>query len=89
MDFAGSKADVLPVATNDMGPRISGRYLSMNRATNPFGADVGSGSATRTAAIGQVRRASMASQIRPGVSVPLNRSIAMRPVGEVTLISVR
>jgi hypothetical protein len=34
-------------------------------------------------------RASMASQIRAGVSVPLKRSIATIPVGEVTLISVK
>ena len=34
------------------------------------------------------RRASIASQIRPGVSLPLNLSIATMPVGEVTLISV-
>ena len=33
-------------------------------------------------------RASIASHIRPGVSVPLNLSIATMPVGEVTLISV-
>ena len=30
----------------------------------------------------------MASHIRPGVSVPLNLSMATMPVGEVTLISV-
>jgi len=37
----------------------------------------------------QPTRASIASQMRAGVSVPLKRSIATMPVGEVTLISVR
>jgi hypothetical protein len=32
--------------------------------------------------------ASIASQMRAGVSVPLKRSMATMPVGEVTLISV-
>lgn len=35
------------------------------------------------------RRASMASQIRPSMHTPSNRSICWMPVGEVTLISVR
>ena len=38
--------------------------------------------------IGAATFASIASQIRAGVSLPLNWSMATMPVGEVTLISV-
>ena len=37
----------------------------------------------------QLRIRSIASQIRPATLVPSKRSISCRPVGEVTLISVR
>ena len=58
-------------------------------ATDAFAAQWTPGQARGDAGQSLAKRASIASQIRAGVSVPLNVSIATIPVGEVTLISVR